>query len=228
MKKTLNQNDPTPVSCCGCVGGSRVGIRKAEFSTGSGIGRGREGAAWQRQGDGNDPAQPGDNTYLGGRPSTPCTPATGAPPAGLGSRPHHCSASAGSGPGSPLPGPPARRPRSPSRSLPPVRRTAAATRHRAPGARLPAPSPAAPRSPRAKETGQRPRQRALTRSWLRLVTGAAVQPTVLRPPHPLMGGWEAGKSREECQEGGHFRSLALPDFVWLLGRKCTYAKRHFC
>lgn len=28
-------------------------------------------------------------------------------------------------------------------------------------------------------------------------------------------------------KGGHFRSLALPEFVWLRRRKCLYADRHF-
>lgn len=110
-------------------------------------------------------------------------------------------------------------PAGPGRS-PLPRRAAAAPRHRAPGARLsnfvPSRTKVTPREvkrPVAKTEG----------------THAVLVPTchlaIAVQPQPsgrfiLFG--------EACQKGGHFRSLAVPGFVWLRGRKCTYAKRHFC
>lgn len=102
----------------------------------------------RKHGGGNNSVQLVVNADLEERPSQSSTPGAGAPPAGLGARPHPWPACAG--PGSRYPGLRARGLRGPNPVASPTRnrsssllfrRTAAAPRHRAPHARLLAPCP---------------------------------------------------------------------------------------
>ena len=131
-----------------CVKWSRAAIKKAETSKGS-ENDWPKGCV-RKHGENNHPVQPVVNACLGERPFPSSTPGAGAPPAGLGARPHPRPASLCRGPAARLPG---LWPRGlcgpdpgagPTRNAPSsllCRRPAAAPLQRAPRARLPVPYP---------------------------------------------------------------------------------------
>lgn len=177
------------------------------------------------------------NTYL--PQERPSTPGAGTPPAELGTGPHPCPASASPRPGSPTPGSRLRPrdlrgpdlaegPRSQIRSLAPFPQSRGGASSQSSGARFSAPCPWPPEGhPERSEwaSGRGSEHSLCPGSDLSL--GNRKPATAPRPPHPPGRGWEEERRWEECQKGGHFRFLLRPDFVWLRGRKCSCADRHF-
>ena len=169
----------------------------------------------------------------------PPTPGAGTPPAELRTVPHHRPATASPRPGSPAPGLPAPASRAPRarpgggpgsqiRSLAPFPQSRGGALSQSSGARLPAPCPWPHEG--HPERSERASGRGSEHSHCPgsdLSPGNRKPASAPRPPHPSRRGWEEERRWEECQKGGHFRFLLCPDFVWLRGRKCSCADRHF-